>query len=43
VSPLLVPTQFSQWNGAASVHDLVNTNLIPFTVVLLARRRRLRC
>ena len=28
--------------GAASVHDLVNTNLVPLAIVLLARRRRLR-
>jgi hypothetical protein len=27
---------------AASVHDLVNTSLIPISIVLLARRRRLR-
>ena len=29
-------------HGAGSVHDLVNTNLIPIAIVLLARRRRLR-
>ena len=29
-------------NWAASVHDLINTNLIPLAVVLLARRGRLR-
>ena len=34
--------QDHRFNGAASVHDLVNTNLVPFTIVLLARRRRLR-
>ena len=26
----------------ASVHDIVNTNLVPLAIVLLARRRRLR-
>lgn len=31
-----------QLNWAASVHDLVNTNLIPLVIVLLARRKRLR-
>jgi hypothetical protein len=29
-------------HGAGSVHDVVNTNLIPLVIVLLARRRRLR-
>ena len=31
-----------QLNWAASLHDLVNTNLIPLVIVLLARRKRLR-
>jgi hypothetical protein len=31
-----------QVNWAASLHDLVNTNLIPLVIVLLARRKRLR-
>jgi hypothetical protein len=34
--------QDHQLNVAASIHDLWNTNLIPFVIVLLARRRRLR-
>jgi hypothetical protein len=31
-----------QWNWASSLHDLINTNLIPVVIVWLARRRRLQ-
>src|SRR5262245_1588300 len=33
---------FGYWRWGASLHDLVNTNLLPLVIVLLARRRWIR-